>query len=515
MQQNVLPQMTSTTSDLAKLKGRVEPRLWTKPLRELTPETSYGYKVIEFAEKWLKLPLDPWQQWLVIHMGELLENGKPRFTRVLILVARQNGKTHLLMVLALYWQFIERHKLTLGMNASMEDAKEALLDAYDVAVVNQYLAPLIRNVVKGNTAVKLNSKEGPVYRAVAATEKGGRGKRIDRLIVDELRLHRDWKSYSSAVPAMGARNKENPLGTQAIFITNQGDDNAVVLDSLRKTALEFIDNGAGSKSLGLFEWSAPDGCDFKKPENWEWANPSLNLRLGYETLHDAAMLALNGPAEEAYFRTEHLSQKVRALDPAVDANKWNACYVSELDWTGLAKHSALFLDIAGSQKRATLVAAYPMPDGKLQVGVLKQWVDENAMSQLEADLQAILTNSRPRAFGWMPIGPAASKATLKNLKAPGVAIEQFTGEVADACMVFADLVRDEMIVHGSASEDLLSKQVTAAAKKHQGDRWRFARQGAQECDAAFAAAGAVLLARSLPAKKTARLIGPDDGEEDE
>jgi hypothetical protein len=33
----------------ASVKGRVEPRIFTPPLRELTPETSYGFAVIEFA----------------------------------------------------------------------------------------------------------------------------------------------------------------------------------------------------------------------------------------------------------------------------------------------------------------------------------------------------------------------------------------------------------------------------------------------------------------------------------
>src|ERR1700742_2146374 len=79
--------------------GSITPRLWTRPLRRLTPQTSYGFRVIWFAAVVLGQPLDPWQQWLVIHLGELLPDGRPRFRRVLVLVARQNGKTHLCKVL--------------------------------------------------------------------------------------------------------------------------------------------------------------------------------------------------------------------------------------------------------------------------------------------------------------------------------------------------------------------------------------------------------------------------------
>jgi phage terminase large subunit-like protein len=99
--------------------------MWTRPLRKLTPQTSYGYAVIHFAAVVLGTPLDPWQQWVVIHLGELLPDGRPRFRQVLVLVARQNGKTHLCKVLALFWMFVERHPMIFGTSTDLEQAKEA------------------------------------------------------------------------------------------------------------------------------------------------------------------------------------------------------------------------------------------------------------------------------------------------------------------------------------------------------------------------------------------------------
>ena len=49
----------------SKLQGKTEPRLWTRPLRELTPETSLGFECIEFSEKILGRPLHPWQKWFL------------------------------------------------------------------------------------------------------------------------------------------------------------------------------------------------------------------------------------------------------------------------------------------------------------------------------------------------------------------------------------------------------------------------------------------------------------------
>jgi hypothetical protein len=42
-----------------------------------------------------------------------------------VLVARQNGKTHALKVLGLYWQFVEMWPLILGMSTNLEYAREA------------------------------------------------------------------------------------------------------------------------------------------------------------------------------------------------------------------------------------------------------------------------------------------------------------------------------------------------------------------------------------------------------
>src|SRR5262245_1903413 len=76
-----------------RLLGRTEPRLFTPPLRPLNRKTSRGFEVIDFA-KMIGEPLLPWQEWAVIHALELNPDGTYRFRTVLILVARQNGKSH-------------------------------------------------------------------------------------------------------------------------------------------------------------------------------------------------------------------------------------------------------------------------------------------------------------------------------------------------------------------------------------------------------------------------------------
>src|SRR5450759_3088721 len=87
------PSVTSPVKPRGRLRGSTEPRIWTPPLRELTPEESLGFAAVKFATAVLLLVLFPWQEWLLIHMLELRPDGQFRFRTVVVLVARQNGKS--------------------------------------------------------------------------------------------------------------------------------------------------------------------------------------------------------------------------------------------------------------------------------------------------------------------------------------------------------------------------------------------------------------------------------------
>jgi len=486
----------------APLLGHVEARLFTPPLRELTRETSYGFAVIDFAANVLGAPLDPWEAWAVIHAGELLQDGRPRFRIMLILVARQNGKTHLFKVLALFWAFIEQWPLTVLTSTNLEYAKSAWVEAVAMAEAVEELAEQIppNGVLQGNNDVHMKTVDGCKLKIAASNRKGGRSLSIDRLGCDEIREHQDWSAWDAAYNAMNAR----PFG-QAFAISNQGDDQSVVLDAFRETALDFITDGTGDPRLGLLEWSAPDGVDVLDQRGWAAANPNLGRRLDVDTIAGAAVRAAKlGGAVEAGFRTEVLCQRVKALDAAVDAAKWAACRVVG-DMSGLRGAVALCVDVSPDLQHATVAAAAPMADGRVRVEGVAAFAGGAATAELRAALPGLVRKVRPRVLGWIPGGPgAALVADLAERKGragwppPGVAVVEIGAEVPSICMGLADMVHTLALAH--AGEALLTRHVTAASKLPMpGDRWRFQRKGEGHCDAAYAAAGAVHLARTLPA----------------
>lgn len=476
---------------------------------ELSPATSYGFDVIEFADRVLHRPLDPWQAWAVVRAGELLPDGRPRFRVLLIIVARQQGKTELLVILSLYWLFVEVQRLVLGTSTNLSYAVESWEKAIELAESTPELAPLVETVRRKNGEETLRTVEGCRYRVAASNRKGGRSLTINRLVLDELREHHDWSAWNAAANAMNA-----VPDAQAIAITNQGDDESVVLNSLRDSALEYIRTGEGDERLGLIEYSAPEGSKPTDVEALAMACPNLGRRTDLDSLLGAARRAeKNGGEELTGVLTEILCMRVPKLDPALNAEAWAAC-LDPGDLAEVRDRVALCVDLSLDGLHATLMAAAVLPDGRVRVEPVAAYEGSQAAEQLRRNLPRHVERVKPRVLGWMPAGPAAQVAVdiateRRNWPPSGVKVEAITSELTAVAMGFASLVTAQQIVH--SDDPLLNGQVAGAERIRRGDAWTFGRRGQAHVDAVYAAAGAVHLARTLPPPpRRPRVIRPRD-----
>lgn len=482
------------------------PRLWTPPLRPLTEETTYGYELIDFA-RLIRRPFDPWQEWLALHIGELLPDGRPRFRQVLVLVARQNGKTTFCRVLILWWLFVELVELVVGAHASRDKAKTEWKKTIAFARSVPELAREIgRHAVTGQTGEEdFATLLGSHYRFGAPNRRLGRGDTVHRALLDELREHKDWAAYDALINAMNA-----VADAQAVAITNAGDARAVVLDSLREEALEFIETGQGDGRLFLAEWSAPPGSEPDDVQAIAQANPDLGNRLQLDAIMGQALRAKRrGGAELAGFRTEVLCMRITLRDPAIDPDGWRACGYDPDDpeqRVDLGQHRdrlVACLDVALDGSHATLVAAATL-DGLTYVEVVQRWQGVGATAALRADLPDLLRTLRPRRLGWFPGGPAAAVAAALSAKAGGrgwpprgTKVAELVGEVPAVCMGLAEQVITRQVRH--PRDPMLTAHVEQTEKLRRGDGWIYTRRGSRPIDATYATAGAVHLARTLPA----------------
>ena len=416
----------------------------------------------------------PWQEEAAVRAMELKVDGSPRFRTVLILVGRQSGKTTLLSLWSLWRLLHDDSDLVLGAAQNLDIAREAWQRTVDIA--QEKMSDLVHKVRYANGEQCLYLTGGRRYRIAAATRGAGRGLSVDLLILDELREQRSHDAWAALSKTTMAR----PCG-QIVAISNQGDDESVVLNNLRDAALQDRD-----PTIGLFEWSAPDGCPTDDPTYWGMSVPGLGHVVTEEALR--SFWASDPPQ---VFRTEILCQRVSSMDMALDPVGWAhgsdpggsvGPYRGRLD---------AGLDVAVDGHTVLVVSAV-VGDG-VRVEPVASWA---STAEARADLPELLGRVNPRALVWFPGGPANSLAPyLQSLPYQ----RGLTGQdVNQACQGFADLVAAGKVQHNA--DALLDGQVATAARKAMGDGFRFTR-GQASCNALYAAAGAAHVALVKEARK--------------
>lgn len=222
-------------------RGSVEPRVYTPPLRELDEHATLGHDVVWFAENVLGLRLHPWQRWLFVHALEVEgdacgDDWRFRYRTVVVEIGRQNGKTFIGMVLALYALYVLGMSLVLGTAQDLEQAEDTWAAAVDMAQADPVLAAEVEHVWRTNGAKRLQLTGDRQYRVKATTRKAGRGKSADLILMDELREHRDWESWGALTKTTIAR------GNALVWcMSNAGDGSSVVLRHLRLQAHRMLD----------------------------------------------------------------------------------------------------------------------------------------------------------------------------------------------------------------------------------------------------------------------------------
>lgn len=336
-----------------KQVGTTEPRLLTKPLRSSPRDLAWILSNrIRFSSSWHHFV--PWQRALLIRALELNEDGTYRFRKIFVIVGRQNGKTTLLTVLALWWLFVDADSfpehlpanefLILGTAQNLDIAEEAwdaalkrcdpTAEEDDQAYVIDWLADETRKPVKTNGKKSLRLRNNAKYEPRAASRMGGRGKSAARVIMDEMREQQTWDVWGSV-----SKTKNAIFNSQLWGISSAGDVKSIVLQTLRngairtirefaayvETGIQTIEEFANTHDLAtaLFEWSAPEKCKLLDIDAILQANPSV----GYKPMFfDSIWSDLLGDEPEHTKRTEILCDWVTSREePFLDGEAWSAC----------------------------------------------------------------------------------------------------------------------------------------------------------------------------------------------
>jgi phage terminase large subunit-like protein len=433
-------------------KGATKPRLQNAPLK--------GASRIDEIEKFLadcKLELLPWQRYVLTDMLKVGKDGKWRRKTNLLLVARQNGKTHLARIRILAGLFIFGEMNIVAMSSNRGMALDTFRKVVDVIEDNPHLMAQVKQIRVANGQESVELLSGARYEIVAATRDGSRGKTADLLYIDELR-EIDEDSWTAAKPITRARPN-----SQIFMTSNAGDAFSTVLNDLRSRCLSYP-----PPTMGFWEYSADDFAKITDKDAWYQANPALGYLIDEETIAEAIATS----SVEAS-RTETLCQWVSALKSPWPYRAFEDLTVQDLKIEP-GRLTIFGMDISVNKKMASLVAGQIQDDGKVAVGVIAQFESQVAIDELK---MAIEVNEwamkyKPRMICF---DKYSTMSVAERLAQSGHKIQDMSGTVFyQACSDLYDALVNARIVH--IGQPSLVDSMNNCAAKETDAGWRIVRR---------------------------------------
>lgn len=506
---------------MSGLVGSEVPRIYTPPRRELTPETSYGYSVIEFAEDILLMTLFPWEKWFLVHALEANEDGTFRFRIIVLLIARQNGKTTIARVIALWALFVLRACGVLGTAQDLSTSEDTWEGAVDMVEQNEELAREVKRIVRVNGKKALDLAYGGFYKVAASSRKAGRGKTVDLVILDELREHLNWEAWGAVTKTTNAR--PNAL---ILCMSNAGDAYSVVLRHLRFQAHLALgdpdgwcasagdslpddedgeDVGDVDESLAIFEWSAPPGCSKWDRRGWVAANPSL----GHGTITERVIASDAKTDPEPVFRTEDLCQWVETIrQEPFPEGAW-AAGTDKGSRISDESEIAFGIDVSGDRAHAAIAVAGWRDDGRPHIEVVAYRTGTTWPIRWLAERSEKYRGCR---IAWQKRGaPVSSMADdlmavkgFEGVEVEGRDVAAWCGRLWDSVAASLPESESDAVPVAHVPQPALDKAARTAATKPMGDSaWAFDRsRSPEDCSPLVACAMAFGLLQRKEEQKT-------------
>jgi hypothetical protein len=315
------------------------------PSPRIAPPTPVKADIVEFEKRatTIGLKLYPWQIRAARYLTAKNAKGHPLYREICIVVARQNGKTSLLLPLVVS-RLIAGDRIT---HAAQHLRLPGELHRQLAEIFQTHYPELIpgkRGISwrAGQEAIRLTT--GGVYEIVAASGGAPRGPTNKLVIIDELREMTDDRFIAGIKPTMVAQTD-----AQIVYLSNAGTSHSEVLNSLRARAGE-------DPRLAYLEWSAPPELREDDIAGWVQANPAIGHNPGLlANLEDEYRAALLG-GTMASFETEHLCRWVAAMDERlVKPHDWEA---QEFGDVGPPTRPVMAINMDPSGDRASAVIAW-------------------------------------------------------------------------------------------------------------------------------------------------------------
>jgi phage terminase large subunit-like protein len=444
--------MTNKTKTKQRLRGATEPRLHSPYLKGKSL-----VKDVEDIAEMIGQPLMPWQKFIAADM--LRVNTKNEFIRKsnLLLIARQSGKSHFARMLCLAHLFKWSSKNILIMSSNRSMALTSFREIAYIIEANPSMLAMVKQIRYANGTESIELLDGTRLDVVAATRDGSRGRSADYLWIDELREISE-EAFQAATPVTRAR-----ANAQALYTSNAGDAFSSVLNNIVERARSYP-----PKSLGYYEYSAPQYCKIDDRQAWAMANPALGYTVTEEAIEESIAISSIETT-----RTESLCQWVDSLQSPWPLGVIEATSNSDLIMS-VGAITIFAFDVSPSRRNASIIAGQVLPSGKIGFGLMKTWENAVAVDDLKiaADIKALCDEWKPRT---VMFDKYTTQSIADRLSNAGVMVEDCSGQkFYQACGELLDGFVNNRVEHQGQAE--LVQMFNNCAAKTSDQAWRIVRR---------------------------------------
>jgi phage terminase large subunit-like protein len=441
------------------LMGALKPRLHTP----WVGGNSRVNEIIELAEN-IGQPLLDWQKLILTDMCAVDEKNMFHKKSATFICARQSGKSHMMRMRVLAGLFCFDEQNILIMSSQRQMASKSLEMIADIIERNDFLLARVKGGTIDKAYRRTNGNEriiletGAEVKVVAATIDSSRGLTADMVWIDELR--------DVGVEALDA-SKSTTLtrpNSQRFYTSNAGHKLSTVLNEIRERSLN-----KPPKTVGYYEYSAPDNCDIWDRSAWAAANPSLGTLIS-----ESAIEEIISTSTYAAAMTETLCKWVGTDTSPWTPNSWTECADPTLVMSP-GMYSMFAFDIEPHARRhAALVAGAILPDGRIGLSLVKTWESDRAIDELK-----IAVDIKDYCNQWMPklviFDKYTGQAVADRLHSSGVKVSDCSGTMFyTACSTFKDAIDNKRVVHGD--QPVLNESMDNVAAKSNDSAWRIIRK---------------------------------------
>jgi phage terminase large subunit-like protein len=446
------------------LGGVQTPRIHSK----LNDLPSKGQEMIDFATE-LGINLMDWQKFVCIHGHKVRPDGRWAHSELGLIMARQQGKSTLMMLRILTGMFVWGEGLQLASAHRLTTSLETFRQIVALMEANPKLEKEVKKIrwQHGAEEIELFGNRRFVVKAANNAARGL--SKPETIHLDELREYKDEDAWSSMRYSMMAA--KNP---QVWIYSSAGDQHSVILNKLRERALV---SATTNDPIGWFEWSAEPDAPILLPSgemNWPafaQANPSLGI-----TIHpDNLKAVINDPPD--IVRTEVLAQWVDTINSAIDAQKWGLCQTDPIPLDP-DKETWFGLDLSPDRKFGALVATQKLPGEKFNLVLLHTWSNDYSINDL-AVANDIAPYVRKYNVQTVAYSKRTAQAVASRLVPAGIPITDMDGAIyAESCDRWLGAINSHRLQHGG--QDELTQQTLSAAKLPYGDgSWIIGRRASR------------------------------------